>query len=31
MVPVMLEEGYRANGWLGMLLGTRVRMLDTFV
>eukprot|EP01047_Picozoa_sp_COSAG01_P064196 COSAG01_NODE_8453_length_2781_cov_1.537286_3_plen_290_part_00 len=25
MVPLMLQEGYRANGWLGMLLGTRVR------
>ena len=24
MVPVMLEEEYRPNGWLGMLLGTRV-------
>ena len=21
MVPLMLEEGYRADGWLGMLLG----------
>ena len=21
MVPLMLQEGYRANGWLGMLLG----------
>ena len=24
MVPLMVEEGYRADGWLGMLLGTRV-------
>jgi hypothetical protein len=24
MVPLMLEEGYRADGWLGMLLGTRL-------
>eukprot|EP01047_Picozoa_sp_COSAG01_P022601 COSAG01_NODE_1347_length_10632_cov_29.175370_3_plen_2601_part_00 len=24
MVPLMLEEGYRANGWLGMLLGVRL-------
>eukprot|EP01047_Picozoa_sp_COSAG01_P050311 COSAG01_NODE_5073_length_4506_cov_3.537781_2_plen_476_part_00 len=24
MVPLLLEEGYRADGWLGMLLGTRM-------
>ena len=24
MVPLMLEEGYRAEGWLGMLLGVRL-------
>jgi hypothetical protein len=24
MVPLMVEEGYRADGWLGMLLGTRL-------
>eukprot|EP01048_Picozoa_sp_COSAG05_P004418 COSAG05_NODE_237_length_13170_cov_25.700558_5_plen_1165_part_00 len=24
MVPLMLEERYRANGWLGMLLGVRM-------
>ena len=24
MVPLLVEEGYRADGWLGMLLGTRV-------
>ncbi len=24
MVPLMLEEGYRADGWLGMLLGVRL-------
>ena len=24
MVPLMLEEGYRANGWLGMILGMRL-------
>ena len=24
MVPLMMEEGYRANGWLGMLLGVRL-------
>ena len=24
MVPLMLEEGYQANGWLGMLLGVRL-------
>eukprot|EP01048_Picozoa_sp_COSAG05_P010549 COSAG05_NODE_935_length_6533_cov_123.704694_3_plen_1143_part_00 len=24
MVPLMVEEGYCADGWLGMLLGTRV-------
>ena len=24
MVPLMLEEGYRPNGWLGMLLGVRI-------
>ena len=23
-VPLMLEEGYRADGWLGMLMGTRL-------
>ena len=24
MVPLMMEEGYSANGWLGMLLGVRL-------
>ena len=24
MIPLMLEEGYHANGWLGMLLGVRM-------
>ena len=24
MIPVLLEEGYRADGWLGMLLGVRL-------
>ena len=24
MVPLMLEEGYSPNGWLGMLLGVRL-------
>eukprot|EP01047_Picozoa_sp_COSAG01_P003218 COSAG01_NODE_94_length_26962_cov_9.110933_2_plen_634_part_00 len=24
MVPLMLEDGYRAKGWLGMLLGVRL-------
>jgi hypothetical protein len=24
MVPLMVEEGYRADGWLGMLLGARL-------
>eukprot|EP01048_Picozoa_sp_COSAG05_P005418 COSAG05_NODE_321_length_11453_cov_62.107539_2_plen_2300_part_00 len=24
MVPLMLEEGYSANGWLGMMLGVRL-------
>ena len=24
VVPLMLEEGYRADGWLGMLMGTRL-------
>eukprot|EP01052_Picozoa_sp_SAG31_P060303 SAG31_NODE_19493_length_600_cov_0.988024_1_plen_51_part_10 len=24
MVPLLLQEGFRANGWLGMLLGTRL-------
>lgn len=24
MVPLMLEDGYRATGWLGMLLGVRL-------
>ena len=23
-VPLMLSDGYRADGWLGMLMGTRV-------
>ena len=23
-MPLMLEEGYRAKGWLGMLLGVRL-------
>ena len=24
MVPLMMEEGYRPNGWLGMILGVRL-------
>eukprot|EP01048_Picozoa_sp_COSAG05_P044416 COSAG05_NODE_25190_length_198_cov_31.888889_1_plen_65_part_11 len=24
MVPLMMVEGYSANGWLGMLLGVRL-------
>ena len=24
MVPLMLEEGYNARGWLGMMLGVRL-------
>ena len=24
MIPLLVEEGYRADGWLGMLLGTRL-------
>ena len=24
MIPLMLEQGYRANGWLGLILGTRM-------
>ena len=24
MIPLMLEDGYRAKGWLGMLLGVRL-------
>ena len=24
MVPLMMEKGYRPNGWLGLLLGTRL-------
>ena len=24
MIPIMLEEGYKANGWLGLVLGTRL-------
>jgi hypothetical protein len=28
MVPIMLQAAYRANGWLGMLLGTRVRFIS---
>jgi hypothetical protein len=24
MVPMMMEDGYKASGWLGMLLGTRL-------
>eukprot|EP01048_Picozoa_sp_COSAG05_P008981 COSAG05_NODE_711_length_7822_cov_11.919720_5_plen_59_part_00 len=23
-MPLLLEHGYRANGWLGMLLGVRL-------
>lgn len=22
MIPLMLEDNYKANGWLGMILGT---------
>ena len=25
-VPLMVEEGYRASGWLGLLLGARLGM-----
>ena len=24
MIPLMLEEGYNARGWLGMMLGVRL-------
>ena len=24
MVPLLVEEGYRADGWLGMFIGTRL-------
>ena len=24
MIPLMMEKGYRAKGWLGMLLGVRL-------
>lgn len=24
MIPLMLEQGYKANGWLGLILGTRL-------
>ena len=24
MVPLMVEDGYTADGWLGLLLGTRL-------
>ena len=24
MIPLMMEKGYCATGWLGMLLGTRI-------
>ena len=24
MIPLMMEDGYRPNGWLGMLLGVRL-------
>jgi hypothetical protein len=24
MVPLMMVDGYRPNGWLGMLLGVRL-------
>jgi hypothetical protein len=24
MVPMLMQDGYKANGWLGMLLGTRL-------
>ena len=24
MVPLMMQKGYRANGWLGLILGTRL-------
>eukprot|EP01045_Picozoa_sp_COSAG04_P048480 COSAG04_NODE_18616_length_436_cov_1.964392_2_plen_104_part_01 len=23
MIPVMMQKGYKANGWLGLILGTR--------
>jgi male-specific lethal 1 len=24
MIPLMMEEGYRSNGWLGIIMGTRL-------
>ena len=26
-IPLMMEEGYRANGWLGIILGTRAAVV----
>ena len=27
-IPLMLEDGYKADGWLGLLLGTRLCEID---
>ena len=24
MIPLLMQKGYRANGWLGLILGTRL-------
>ena len=24
MIPLLLQKGYKANGWLGLILGTRL-------
>ena len=24
MIPLMMQQGYKANGWLGLILGTRL-------
>eukprot|EP01045_Picozoa_sp_COSAG04_P045547 COSAG04_NODE_16024_length_512_cov_0.980630_1_plen_80_part_10 len=24
MIPLMMQKGYKANGWLGLILGTRL-------
>ena len=27
MIPLMMEQGFKAKGWLGLILGTRMYLL----
>lgn len=30
-IPIIMDPGYRPDGWLGLLLGTLTHVLDSFV